>query len=154
MSKFAQNTSVPVSKSRQEIETIVTRYGASKFLSGLDTVAGEALIGFQCGETQVRLTLNLPKLEAFAKTETGRRRKNPADVQKAHEQGCRSAWRSLALVVKAKFEAVESGISAFEEEFLANVVVPGGKTVGQTVIPQLGQYTADQLPRLLPASAP
>jgi hypothetical protein len=57
-------------------------------------------------------------------------------------------------VVKAKFEAVESGISAFEEEFLANVVVPGGKTVGQTVIPQLGQYTADQLPRLLPASAP
>ena len=39
--------------------------------------------------------------------------------------------RVLALVVKAKLEAVECGIATFEEEFYAHIVMPGGKTLYQ-----------------------
>ncbi len=47
------------------------------------------------------------------------------------DQACRQRWRALALLVKAKLEAVESGIVSFEEEFLAHVVLPDGSTVYQ-----------------------
>jgi hypothetical protein len=150
MGKYATNTNVSAAKSRAEIENIVTRYGAEKYLSGVDNELGEALIGFQVGGTQIRMVLRLPRLEEFAKTESGRRRNDKKLVDKAHEQACRSSWRSLALVVKAKFEAVESGITTLQEEFLSHVVVPGGKTIGQTIIPQLGSYSASELPKLLP----
>ena len=35
------------------------------------------------------------------------------------EQGCRSRWRAILLILLAKFEAIEAGISTFEREFLA-----------------------------------
>ena len=41
------------------------------------------------------------------------------------EQEIKSRWRALALVVKAKLEAVECGISTLENEFLAFIVLPG-----------------------------
>ena len=36
---------------------------------------------------------------------------------------------------KAKLEAVESGIATFEEEFMAHIVMPNGKTVGEMALP-------------------
>lgn len=58
--------------------------------------------------------------------------------------------RSLCLCVKAKLEAVESGISSFESEFLAHFVVPGGKTFGEIAIPQLEEARiSGKLPQLL-----
>ena len=155
MSRYANKTSVSVARSRAEIEDTVIRYGASKFVSGLDTDLGEALVGFQVKSVQVRLLLSLPKLADFVTTDAGRRRSGgkPA-IAKAHEQGCRSAWRAFLLVIRAKFEAVESGITTFEESFLAHIVVPGGLTVGETIIPSLGEYSAEQLPKLLPGPTP
>ena len=43
------------------------------------------------------------------------------DEKTAHgrwEQACRQRWRALALVIKAKLEAIDAEISTFEEEFL------------------------------------
>jgi hypothetical protein len=51
------------------------------------------------------------------------------------DQQARQKWRALLLCLKAKLEAVESDIFSFEEEFLAHVVMPDGKTVGQHVVP-------------------
>jgi hypothetical protein len=39
--------------------------------------------------------------------------------------------------VKAKLEAVESGITSFEDEFLAHVMLPNGGTVSDLLRPQL-----------------
>ena len=47
----------------------------------------------------------------------------------ASEQGKRSRWRALYLVVKAKLEAVSSGIVSMEDEFLAQTVMNDGETV-------------------------
>ncbi|WP_260842520.1 hypothetical protein [Paenarthrobacter nicotinovorans] len=53
----------------------------------------------------------------------------PEAAAKEYEQAVRQSWRALALVVKAKLEAVEAGIVGFEEEFFAHLVLPNGKTV-------------------------
>lgn len=67
------------------------------------------------------------------------------------EQACRQRWRALALVIKAKLEAVESGISEFEDEFMANIVMPDGKTVSQMARPAIAKaYATGQVHNLLP----
>ncbi len=57
----------------------------------------------------------------------------------------------LALVIKAKLEAVETGITMFDEEFLAHIVLPNGNTVGQFMLPQVeSTYNSGAMPPLLP----
>jgi hypothetical protein len=71
------------------------------------------------------------------------------------EQACRQRWRALNLVVKAKLEAVESGIATFEDEFLAYTMLPGGATVGQWLTPQLDEvYRRGDLSSVLPLGLP
>lgn len=64
-------------------------------------------------------------------TPTGRRTRSDDAAEKAWEQATRQRWRALHLVVKAKLEAVESGITVFDDEFLAHIVLPDGGTVGR-----------------------
>ena len=49
-----------------------------------------------------------------------------AAQQAAWEQVCRQRWRALLLIIRAKLEAVASGITTLENEFLANIVLPDG----------------------------
>lgn len=66
------------------------------------------------------------------------------------EQACRSRWRSLCLCIKAKLEAVEAGITSFEKEFLAHIVLPSGQTMGEYAIPHLEEMvTNGRMPQLM-----
>lgn len=57
----------------------------------------------------------------------------------------------LALVIKAKLEAVAAGITSFEDEFLAHIMLPSGGTVGEWARPQLEvAYSTGAMPALLP----
>ena len=59
------------------------------------------------------------------------------------------------MVIKAKLESVESGIETFEQAFLANVVLPGGTTVGDYMTPQIAEsYRTGQMPPMLPGVDP
>jgi len=147
MRRYAEDTSVSVERSKGEIEKVLRRYGADKFMSGWDNE--RALIGFRADNRMVRFTLPLPKREEFSETPTGRARRNPAAIEKQWEQACRQRWRALMLVVKAKLEAVEAGIAEFESEFLAYIVLPDGSTMGQWARPQLAKaYESKAMPKL------
>ena len=61
----------------------------------------------------------------------------------------RRLFRVLLLRLKAKFESVKSSEISFDEEFLANIVDSNGKTVFETIKPQLAAFTPDKLPKLL-----
>jgi len=101
---------------------------------------------------QVRIQVPMPdrKDKQFWKTDTGRDRSESAAL-KEWEQACRQRYRALALVVKAKLEAVESGITTLEEEFMAHLVLPGGQTVGQRLLPEIDHaQRSGELPALLP----
>jgi hypothetical protein len=77
----------------------------------------------------------------------------PAAKQRALlDQATRSAWRALLLVIKAKLEAVETGITTFEDEFLAHLVLPNGQTVGEWAIPMIAEAYENglRLPPMLP----
>lgn len=147
---YAENTSVPVERSKAEIERILGKYGASGF--GYMTQGTRAVIMFEAHSRRVRFTLPLPDPEAdeFRKTPSGRQRKG-SSVNQAYEQELRRRWRALALAIKAKLEAVETGIAEFEEEFLAHIVMPNGQTVAETAIPAIARaYDKGRMQPLLP----
>lgn len=147
MAQYAKNTNVSSEMSRLEIEKILIKYGASNFAYA--TAEGQALIAFTMHGRQVRFLLPLPKREEYRYTPTGRERTENSQYD-AWEQACRQRWRALKLVIQAKLEAVECGISVFEDEFMAQIVLPGGQTVGDFMRPQIEQaYLTGDGPKLL-----
>lgn len=153
MSRYASTTSVDSAASRAEIERTLTRYGATAFMYG--TRAGEGVVAFELNDRRVQFRLPLPDREAdeFAFTPTGRER-SPGSQAEAYEQAVRQRWRALLLCVKAKLESVEAGIETFDDAFLAQLVLPGGVTVGERMAGGLARALASgALPPLLPAPA-
>jgi hypothetical protein len=143
--RYAAETAVSVARSRAEIEETVVRYGADQFGTALDSAARQAMVQFRIREWMVRFVLPLPDPKDRALTHFRRGRVRVEEVPRSgdeahrrYEQACRQRWRALALAIKAKLEAVECGITTFEEEFLAHLVVPGsGRTVGDHLVGQL-----------------
>lgn len=149
MGRYAADTSVSVGSSKAEIERIIERYGATGFMSGWS--AEKAMIAFAMSGRQIRFVLTMPKRDEKRFTHHSRGMRTAEAANKEWEQACRQRWRALALVIKAKLEAVESGISVFDDEFMANIVLPDGSTVGEYMRPQITTaYESRAMPALLP----
>lgn len=152
MSVYAAGTSVPVERSKNEIEASLRRYNATGF--GYYAEGNKAVIAFKVLTKEgslrgVKMVLELPERADFVKTKQGRDRTERAQDDE-YQKAVRQRWRALCLVVKAKLEAVESGIATFENEWLAYLVMPNGKTVGETVIPAIEiAYSTGKTPPLL-----
>lgn len=152
MRAYAEGTSVPVEKSAAEIEGMVRKYGATAFARHWENA--RASVQFAMAGRIVRFELSIPTSQAdLGKTPTGRRRKATTS---SVEQETRRRWRALALLIKAKLEAVHgnSGIQTFEREFLAYIVTESGRTIGEVVVPKMldseGEFSAER-PKLLKA---
>ena len=106
---YAKNTSVPVERTKAEIEKLVKKYGAKGFAVGWH--GDRAQLSFIAHDRHIRFTIIVP--------------------QQAQAQ--RSRWRTLLLLVKAKLEAVDAKVVTFEEAFFADIIIPEtGKTVWET----------------------
>ena len=152
MTEFASRTEVPVDKSRMEIEATVRRYGADGFMYGW--AENRATIEFRCRNRHVRFVMALPARDDPRLTRYSRGyatfARSPDAATKLWEQACRQKWRALALLVKAKLEAIDSNIGTFESEFLANIVLPDGSTVYEaTQRPIALAYENGEMPNLL-----
>jgi hypothetical protein len=130
---FAEGTTVPVAKTRAEIEALVAKHGASKFASGW-TDDNRAAISFALKGRLVRFVLALPT-EAEANKQRRRRYYYLSADQRARwiDGETRRRWRCLLLALKAKLEVVESGIATFDEEFLAHIVTADNLTVYEAI---------------------
>ena len=118
---YAQGTTVPVERSRREIEKLLRKHGANGFSYGWLDGAGRMEFMLK----GLRIRINLPQLETRGRTD------------KQVEQAEKEQWRALLLIMKAKLESITSGISVFEEEFLAFVMLPDGQNIGDKIIPEL-----------------
>ena len=152
VTRYAENTSVAPDKSRVEFERTLQRYGAAGFMYGWE--AGRAVLGFEMNDRRVKFVLPPPDIsdQELMTTPTGKMRSSDQSVA-LHQKAIRQRWRTLALAIKAKLEAVESGITEFEEEILAQLVIPGtgGQTIGDRMLPQIeSDYQGHGLPPLLP----
>lgn len=156
MTKYAAKTSVSSEKSRGEIERSLFKYGADQFMFGVKPEA--AVIAFRAHGRHIRFILPFPSLTEQRFTHAKPRnsysspiRRSPDGARAAWNQEIRARWRALALVIKAKLEAVESGIAEFEDEFLAHVVLPNGQTMSEHARPLIARaYESGQMPPLLP----
>lgn len=147
--KYAANTAVSSDKSKAEIEKTLQRYGATGFMYGWQD--SKAVVMFQMHGKHIKFILQMPDRQSkeITHTDKGRIRAKNAQEQ-AYEQEIKRKWRSLAFAIKAKLVAVEDGVSQFEEEFLAHIVLPDGQSVGSYMIPQVEKaYETGKMPPLL-----
>jgi hypothetical protein len=131
MALYASQTKVPVDQTRNEIERVLARYGASKF--AYFSEQGRAIIVFEAEDRRLRFDLPLP--EGVGERDNQRRRQK---------------WRALLLAIKSKLESVASEIETFEAAFLAHVVLPNGQTVGDQIKPSIASaYSIGKMTPLL-----
>ncbi len=127
---YAADTSVPVDRSKSQIEKLLTAHGAQGFQTGWQGPEGDDpgwdVIGFKWKNRAIRFQIARPVVKSSYRSN-----------QSAMDQKTRQRWRILHLVIKAKLEAVQAGVSVFEEEFLAHIVTDDGQTIGQHLMPRL-----------------
>lgn len=132
MTKYASQTQVSADQSVAEIKRIIRRYGASDFayLERDDLAA----VSFVVEQRHVRFAIDLPDAgdRAFTRTPTGRARTASA-ARDEWQKAVRQRWRALALIIKAKLEAVESRVAEFDQEFFPYLVLANGQTVFEHV---------------------
>ena len=134
--KYAAQTQVPVDRSRSEIEKTLIKYGADQFIFGWE--GQRMMVGFRISKRFIRIALPPPDKDL---------------TEDRQQQQMRQRWRVLLLTIKAKLEAVDSGISSIENEFLAHVMLPNNQVVGDWLRPQIEKsYESGDLPKLLPGA--
>ena len=148
---YAEETSVPVERSRAEIEHLLRKYGADQFASGWS--GDRAMIQFRAEGRTVRFVLPLPDPQDKQFTQHPRytyKPRSPEAARGAYEQEVRRRWRCLALAIKAKLECVGTKIASMEEEFMPYIVMPDGKTVSEHARPWIAQAYENRAVAALP----
>ncbi len=145
---YAENTSVSPERSLAEIQKTLRRYGADRF--AFYDSRTQISIAFELRGRRVRLSLALPDTPSSF-TATGKKR-TPTQAQSALEQEIRRRWRALALTIKAKLEAVESGIETLDQAFMPYLLLPDGQTLSEYLKPELDMALATGNIPLLPSS--
>ena len=147
---YAARTRVPISRTKTDIEELLAKHGANGFAYA--TEGDRSLVAFSMSGRRVQIMLLMPPIDDYARTPCNARR-TAAAQRSAWEQACRQRWRALLLIIRAKLEAVESGITTLESEFLANILLPDGGTIGQWLAPQIDEaYGTGRMPPMLGAA--
>ena len=130
MGQYKKTNTVDPARTRADIERILDRYNAQGFAYAREeTRAG---IIFKMQGHSVKFILHMPDRASDEIRFDGHGRERLAGGQEyAYEQVVGQRWRALFLCIKAKLEAVESGIVLFEDEFLPHFVLPDGRTVAE-----------------------
>lgn len=148
-SRYAERTTVPVERSRADIERLLYTKGATEFVYGWNQ--SQAVVMFTFSNRRIRFELPLPDRSErkFSHTLGGQLRSAQAR-DREFDQEVRRLWRSLLLMIKAKIETVASGVTSWEKEFGMYIVLPDGRTVGDVVLPQIeDSYRSGRMPPLL-----
>lgn len=147
--RYAEGTSVPVEKSKADIERLLRNHGATGMLTAWDDDRGISVVQFRLEGRMVRMQVLDP--------DVGEYRVSPGGVRRSGEQARSAAmrehmrrWRALMLVIKAKLELIEGGGSTAEREFMADLLLPDGSTLGDNIGPKLeAAYKSGKMPSLM-----
>lgn len=149
-SRYAEGTTVAVETSQMEARRLLKRFGADQ--TRITDAEDRAIVEFVLQQRLIRFLVEAPDLDApeVARDRYGALRP-PKDRHRLAHAEYRRRWRALVLRLKGKLSSVvEEGVEA-EEEFLANLVVAGGRTVGEILLPQIDQiYASGRVPSLMP----
>lgn len=155
MRRYAETTSVPVNKSRGEIDGLLRKWGCDgirwtdQFRDGV--VQLEFLWAHAGDQYLARFAIKLPTDEELsANSGDGRSGKfSQAKFQKLQDARGRQEHRVLLLWLKAALNAVEAGIVSAEELFLPFLVGTDGRRVSDVALPRLPQLLGNGAQALL-----
>jgi len=142
MRYYASETTVAWEKSRDEIELVLKRYRCTHF--GYMTTPAGVMIAFMRDKVPYRIEVPLPdpKSKDIRYKPNGQER-SELQQRKELDQEQRRRWRVLLLLIKAKLEWVSLGMSTVEKEFLADISLPNGTTLGQWAAQQVHKAIED-----------
>lgn len=142
MIKYASNTLVSTTRSKEEIERTLKRFGATDVLCV--EWRGKGAVLFEFNGKRVRITADLP---TEARTPKGCRPRHP---ELALETAGRQIWRALLVTIKGQMTAIEAGIKTFEAAFIGDILLSNGQTVAEWALPQVEQvYLTGDMPSML-----
>lgn len=152
MGRYAEGTVATESRSKDEIERTLRRYGATELVTGWSEAADNPAILVEFSMHRRRIRLQLPIAPKPLRPEQEWRRDAQKLRQAAFEAERRRIWRVALIWLKTQLELVESQVIGFEDAFLANMLLPGGQTVSEWIQPQIASaYGRGEMPKLLPA---
>lgn len=160
--RYAENTTVSPEKSQVELIALLRKNGATE-CGLMQCEEGSIRIVFAIAGRRVRICVEFetPDLlqqkvasQRWSEQPRGwygwshdRQRKWAEDQSRQQEM---QRWRGLILIVKSKFEMIAMGQTTLEREFLADVLLPDGSTVYESVRWHIDQaYVTGEQPELL-----
>jgi hypothetical protein len=127
-----ESTEVTPEKSQSQINQLLKEYGVSKYQWTTDYENNQVVLAFELeveiGSQKRRLTFKVSPPPFAKKRRTWDSMKGYRDVYAANWA---QSYRLLYFWLKAKLESVAYGLTTAEQEFLSQMVLPQGKTLGE-----------------------
>ena len=150
LEKFAAETVVPIERSQAEVRAILNAHGCTKYAAIDDGPRSliRAVLTREGGSIALQFVVTAPDpkdaiIQKIRVGSRGSRYRPSVQIPGAVLQETRRRWRCLVILLKSKFASVDSGIATFQEEFLANIMLPGGGTVGDWASREIGPAIAE-----------
>jgi hypothetical protein len=152
----SSGTSTRVDSSKQQLEAMLRRYGASSFLVSHEFTSRRSSISFTLPNDPKHPSALVP-VRLDVETDRVARLLFPRDVRRLtsaqYDQAERVAWRNLLLWVDAALSAASIGLQTITEAFFAHTVVgPAGERMMDLVGAYQSQLGAG-VQRLLTSNA-
>jgi hypothetical protein len=132
-------TLVPVSRSQDEIRTVLRKHGAESFQFGEGKRDGQRLAGVDFTRKGMRVMMLVPIIppthaEVVRIERSAHKKRGWLDPEPWAEA---RIWRVIAWGLRARLIGVEEGVETFEQAFLPHIVNP---STGKTIYDELSQY--------------
>jgi len=136
MAKYAKNTTVPVTRSKAQIQKLLVDYGIVEYFMG-SSPRGDG-VGFKYEGKVYKHNVPAPKSEDYR-------------LQSQYDQAIRQRWRVFYMSLKMKLEEVQDGGVSFEDQFLSMMTLPDGSTVADFMkLPEnLSLIEKTKMPKML-----
>lgn len=158
MRRYAQDTPVPISRSRGEIDSLLRSWGADGVQWTDEWTVGKITLRFIWPKDgvkyQARFVLQLPTDEQVRTDPALRNRWGEVaagKLDKALAARGKSEHRLLLLWLKAAFNAVDAGLVSAEVLFLPFLEGSDGQTVAERALPNLPHLLIGSADKLLTA---
>jgi hypothetical protein len=150
VARYAEGTTVDVSKTKGEMMELLSRAGASHY--GFGTEPERELIVFRLFDRHYRFTVERPTLDEVKDT-LRRQGRDLSRVQSWPDKvdaEWRRRWRARLIFLKALLEYAEGDDTEARRLLLPFTLLPDGKTVGEWSEPQIeSAYSTGRMPPLL-----
>lgn len=151
--RFAENTTVPIAKSRGEIDSLLRKWGVTGIQWSDDFSTALVRLRFVWLHQKVQYRAHI---DLKLKTDEQLRREmwgssTSSKMEKARANNGKAEHRLLLLWLKAMFNAVEGGLIDAERLFLPFLEGTDGRTVADVALPRMHDLLTGSAVKLLEA---